>query len=114
VLLVEDEEIVALELSAELTRLGWAVIGPASSLAEAQQLLSGSFDAAVLDVNLRGRLVYPLADALARKRVPFLFCTGYELVDPEGRFPEAPVIPKPADPRAVSAALCELLNSRVN
>lgn len=114
ILLVEDEELVALELSTELTRLGWAIVGPAATLQEAEALLSKDFDAAVLDVNLRGRLVYPLAQALVERHVPFLFCTGYEMADPEGRFPNAPVIRKPAHPAAVSAALSDLLKARAN
>ena len=114
ILLVEDEELVALELSTELTRLGWAIVGPAATLQEAEALLSKDFDAAVLDVNLRGRLVYPLAQALAERHVPFLFCTGYEMADPEGRFPNAPVIRKPAHPAAVSEALSDLLKARAN
>jgi len=112
ILIVEDEELIALELSAELSRLGWAVVGPAATLGEAQALLSKGVDAAVLDVNLRGRPVYPVARELQKKRVPFLFCTGYEMVDPEGRFADVPVIRKPAPPAAVSAALSDLLKTR--
>jgi PAS domain S-box-containing protein len=114
ILLVEDEELVALELSTELSLLGWAIVGPASTLNEAQSLLSSNVDAAVLDVNLRGRSIYPLAEALEERDVPFLFCTGYEMVDPEGRFPDVPVIRKPAHPAAVSAALADLLKARAH
>jgi PAS domain S-box-containing protein len=114
ILVVEDEELVALELSSELSRLGWAIVGPAATLAEAQALLSHGVDAAVLDVNLRGRPIYPVAEALRARHVPFLFCTGYEMVDPEGRFANVPVIRKPAHPAAVSAALSDLLKSRAH
>jgi PAS domain S-box-containing protein len=114
ILLVEDEELVALELSSELSRLGWAIVGPAATLSEAQALLSKPFDAAVLDVNLRGRSIYPVAEALEERHVPFVFCTGYEMVDPEGRFPGVPVMRKPVHPAAVSAALSELLKARAN
>ncbi len=112
ILVVEDEELVALELSAELSRLGWAIVGPAATLAEARALLSRPVDAAVLDVNLRGRPVYPVAEELAERAVPFVFCTGYEMVDPEGRFADVPVIRKPAHPAAISAALSDLLRAR--
>ena len=114
ILLVEDEELVALELSAELSRLGWAIVGPAATLAEAQALLSKHFDAAVLDVNLRGHPIYPVAEQLEKLHVPFVFCTGYEMVDPEGRFSHVPVIRKPAHPAAVSAALSDLLKARAH
>jgi len=114
ILLVEDEELVALELSAELSRLGWAVVGPAATLSEAQALLLDKVDAAVLDVNLRGRPIYPVADQLEKLHIPFVFCTGYEIVDPQGRFPDVPVIRKPAHPAAVSAALSDLLKARTH
>jgi len=114
ILVVEDEELIALELSAELSRLGWEVVGPAATLAEAQSLLSNGIDAAVLDVNLRGRAVYPVAEALQERRVPFIFCTGYEMVDPDGRFADIPVVRKPTHPAAVSEALAELLKVRAN
>jgi len=114
ILVVEDEELIALELTVELSRLGWAIVGPAATLAEAESLLAKPLDAAVLDVNLRGRPVYPLAEALAERHVPFLFCTGYEMVDPDGRFPDAPVIRKPVHPEAISAALSNLLRARAN
>ena len=114
ILLVEDEELVALELSAELSRLGWAIVGPAATLAEAQALLSKHVDAAVLDVNLRGHPIYPVAEQLQKLHVPFVFCTGYEMVDPEGRFPNVPVIRKSAHPAAVSAALSDLLKARAH
>jgi PAS domain S-box-containing protein len=109
ILLVEDEQLVALALSSELSDLGWMVVGPAATLVEAQALLASRFDAAVLDVNLGGRAVYPVAEALTSKRVPFVFCTGYEVADPEGRFPGVPVIRKPVSGQAVSAALHDLL-----
>jgi len=114
ILLVEDEELVALELSAELSRLGWAVVGPAATLSEAQALLLDKVDAAVLDVNLRGRPIYPVAEQLEKLHIPFVFCTGYEIVDPQGRFPDVPVIRKPAHPAAVSAALSDLLKARTH
>jgi len=114
ILLVEDEELVALELSAELSRLGWAIVGPAATLSEAQALLSETVDAAVLDVNLRGKPIYPVAEKLKQLHIPFVFCTGYEMVDVEGRFPDVPVIRKPARAGAVSAALADLLKARAN
>ncbi|HEV2125719.1 MAG TPA: HWE histidine kinase domain-containing protein [Chloroflexota bacterium] len=116
ILIVEDEELIALAMSAELSRLGWAVVGPAATVREAEALLSLAvdLDAAVLDVNLRGRPVYPLAESLAQRRVPFVFCTGYEMVDPEGKFPDAPIIRKPATAKALSRALSDLLRSRAH
>jgi len=86
VLVVEDESLIGLELHADLTRCGWTVVGPAQSLQEGMAVLDAGepIDAAVLDVNLGGRTVYPLAAALQARGTPFVFCTGYEMVDPEG------------------------------
>lgn len=102
---------VALELCRELERLGWSVFGSAATIAEAEDILrsGAASDAALLDVNLRGRPVYPLSEDLARRNIPFVFCTGYEIVDPAGRFQGAPVVRKPAHKGAAAAALQRLL-----
>jgi PAS domain S-box-containing protein len=111
VLVVEDEPLVAMELGAELIELGWSVLGPAASLEEAEALLSNGVepDAAILDINLHGKEVYPLARALRDTGVPFIFCTGYETVDPANGFAEVPVVRKPVSPKAISAMLSQLI-----
>jgi CheY-like chemotaxis protein len=111
VLVVEDEGLVALELCGELRRLGWNVFGPAGTIPEAEEIVRSNpaLDAAILDVNLRGRSVYALAEDLAKRNVPFVFCTGYEIVDPAGQFQSVPVIRKPAHKGAAAAALQRLL-----
>ena len=107
VLLVEDEELVALALADELQRLGWSVVGPATTLEEAQRLVSSgiTIDAAILDVNLQGRWSHEIAEELGKRGVPFIACTGYEIVDPDGRFAGAPVITKPIGADRLSATL---------
>ena len=78
VLLVEDEAIIALDLAALLTDLGAVVVGPAHSVADALELLNeGKIDCAVLDINLNGEPVYPVARALETRRIPFVFVTSY-------------------------------------
>ena len=98
-LIVEDETLLAMELSDQLTALGWTVVGPASTVEEAFRLIAdGAFpDVAMLDINLRGKLVYPLAELLRRGGVPFLFCTGYEDLDEPDRYGDSPVIRKPVN-----------------
>ena len=112
VLLVEDEELVALDLVEALHSRGWRIVGPAATLEEAMSLVATDvhLDAAVLDVNLRGRWVHTLAEELVRRGVPFVVCTGYELVDPDNRFADAPVIAKPIVGDRVGAALSDLLD----
>ena len=111
VLVVEDESLVALELQADLTRCGWTVVGPAQSLQQGMAVLEAgaTIDAAVLDVNLAGRAVYPLAAELRARGTPFVFCTGYELVDPEGRFPETPILRKPVNVDLLDRQLAQLV-----
>src|SRR3546814_9846381 len=78
ILVVEDELLVALELEMMLIGLGCDVVGPASRLEKAMQLAAAeAIDGAILDVNLRGRPVYPVATALKARGIPFLFSTGY-------------------------------------
>ena len=113
VLLVEDEELVALAMADELRAGGWTVIGPATTLEQAQAIVvSGDIplDAAILDVHLQGRWVHTLAEELDRRGVPFVVCTGYEMVDPDGRFASAPMIVKPIAPHRLGETLDALLN----
>lgn len=109
VLLVEDEPLVAMMMSQLLRDYGAEVVGPISTLGDAPAVLNDALDAAVLDVNLEGKLVYPLADQLATMRVPFVFVTGYEADRVEPRFAEAPILAKPIEPGALADALALLL-----
>jgi PAS domain S-box-containing protein len=112
VLIVEDAVLLAMELEMGLSGAGAHVIGPAYELEEAMALLDQPIDAAVLDANLNGHSVTPVAQALAARGVPFVFATGYgEAAGAPGGF-DAPVIRKPYDVTQVAAAVAELL--RVN
>lgn len=111
VLIVEDAVLLALELETGLSDAGAEVIGPAYELEEAMALLDRPIDAAVLDANLNGRSVTPVAEALAARKVPFVFATGYgDTGAAPGGF-EAPVIRKPYDVTQVAAAVAELLKT---
>lgn len=107
VLVVEDEFLIAEMLSRDLQDAGAVVIGPASDLASAMGLLKAglAMDAAVLDVNLGGEPVYPLADALEARGVPFVFATGYDVWALPERFAGVPRCEKPIDLRALLRAL---------
>jgi PAS domain S-box-containing protein len=109
VLIVEDAVLLAMELETGLSDAGAQIIGPAYELDEAMALLDQSIDAAVLDANLNGHSVTPVAEALSRRNVPFVFATGYgETGGAPGGF-DAPVIRKPYDVTQVAAAVAELL-----
>jgi CheY-like chemotaxis protein len=79
ILLVEDEYLIAEDLAVLLKEAGADVVGPAASLPRAMRLAADTdhFDAAVLDINLDGVAVFPLAQELRRRGVPMLFLTGY-------------------------------------
>jgi CheY-like chemotaxis protein len=97
-LVVEDEALIALMLKHMLDDLDCTVVAVAGTLTEAVELVQrgADVDAAVLDVNLGGgQRVYPVADLLAEKGVPFVFATGYGSDGIDPRFRGVPVISKP-------------------
>jgi CheY-like chemotaxis protein len=78
VLVVEDEMMVSMLIEDMLTDLGCTVVGPAARLDEAIDLaMASDLDCAVLDVNLGGQPIFPLADLLRERGKPFAFATGY-------------------------------------
>jgi len=109
ILLVEDESLVALMMAAFLDQLGYEVVGPCATPFEALALLKEqAVDAAVLDVNLGGETVYPVADALARLEIPFLFLTGYGPETVESRFADIAVLEKPVGLERLRVAIRDL------
>jgi PAS domain S-box-containing protein len=106
IMIVEDEALVAMALRESLDQMGFSVLGPFSRISEAMAALrSNQVDAAVLDVNLGGELVYPLADVLTAGRVPFIFVTGYGSEEVDRRFAGVPVLQKPIQGEALRATL---------
>ena len=78
VLVVEDEMMVSMLIEDMLSDMGCTVMGPASRLDEAMALAREvDIDCAVLDVNLGGQPIFPLADLLRERGRPFAFATGY-------------------------------------
>jgi CheY-like chemotaxis protein len=111
VLVVEDEFFVADDLVQAITQLGAEIIGPVPTRDEALDLLAtaGQIDLAVLDINLEDEAVYPVADALAARGVPFLFATGYSQALVPARYQHVPRWEKPFDPQALAQALPSLM-----
>ena len=89
------------------------MVGPAPDPDEALALLSSNerIDLAVLDINLHGEMVHPVADALAERGVPFVFATGYDHSGVPARHQDAPRWEKPFDPNALVRALPRLARS---
>jgi two-component sensor histidine kinase len=108
ILVVEDEPLVAMNLSKSLVELGFQVVGPYSTLAKAATAaVEMEVDAALLDVNLSGKAVYPVADILASKNVPFAFITGYSTEALPGKYAHAPVLQKPVDQETLQILLAQ-------
>ncbi|HEX3710906.1 MAG TPA: response regulator [Pseudolabrys sp.] len=96
VLVVEDEYLIRMLLEDMLDELGYEVVGAVGSIAEASTLAtSGEFDAAILDVNLDGEEIYPVADILAARKTPFVFVTGYGEQSLPERYRGRPTLQKP-------------------
>ena len=98
ILLAEDEMMIALDIEIALEDAGAEVIGPVDDIDVGLRLLRGEIeiDAAVLDVDLHGKDVFPIAEALHARGVPFLFHTGHgSREELKNRFDGAPVCIKP-------------------
>jgi CheY-like chemotaxis protein len=107
VLVVEDEYFIADDMARALERLGAEVVGPVPSREQALALIAagGRLDAAVLDLNLRGESVLPVADTLAERGVPFVFATGYDRAFIPAAFDRVRLCEKPFDSRLLASTL---------
>ena len=98
VLLVEDETLVAMMIQECLVEFGYQVVGPICTASEAAaKVKDGHFEAAVLDINLGDGTVYPIADILTARGVPFVFVTGYDADSVETQFRKTPILQKPIE-----------------
>jgi CheY-like chemotaxis protein len=111
VLVVEDETLIAMFMETLLADLGCEVLGPVHALGPALDLVSGEndIDLAFLDVNLGGQPSFPVADALRRRGVPVVFCTGYGDAGLREVDRGAPVLRKPYRAGDLAAALSAAL-----
>ena len=113
ILLVEDELLVAMTVENILRSEGCVIVGaiprvePALKAAREEPL-----DAAILDVNLAGERVDPIAKALAERNIPFLFTTGYDRSMLPAEYADRPSLPKPFRPAQLTDALTALLQGR--
>src|SRR5215831_6274737 len=102
ILLVEDETLVGTMMRDVLDELGFAVIGPVATLDKAIVAATEEpIDGAILDINLGGKMVYPVADLLTARAIPFLFVTGYLPNGIDRRFAHVTVLQKPIDSRTI-------------
>jgi len=114
ILVVEDETIIALDLKETFTVLGAEVVGPAMSGEEALVLIAANrLDAAVVDVNLGGKLGGGVAAALRGASVPVVVLTGRAAADLPAEFRGLPVVPKPFSDADLIRAVVAALGSRL-
>ena len=111
ILIVEDEYFLASDLARLLKDRGAEVVGPAANLPEAERLVGeGGLDCAVLDMNLRGEMTFPIADRLKAAGIPFLIATGYNSASLPERFATHPRIEKPFEAEQIATAIPALLS----
>lgn len=112
ILVIEDEALVAMLVEDALVDAGFAVLGPARSVAQALEMLKADTpDAAVLDLNLGGENSLPVADVLAARGIPFLVATGYGAAGLPAHLRHVPVLPKPYDPADLTVAVDRLCSA---
>src|SRR6516225_4836937 len=115
VLVVEDEYLVAILIEEILESAGCVVMGPIPRLPEALDAAHhDNCDAAVLDVNLAGQRIDPVADALSERNVPFMFVTGYGANALPGEYAERTLIHKPFRMADLLSAVSSLMKASIH
>jgi len=108
ILIVEDEAPIALQVEDMLVESDCDVVGPASRVGQALKLIDEEpVDAAVLDLNIAGDLVYPVADALEKRGLPYIFVTGYGASSLTEPYRSRRVLQKPFSRRELLQAMRE-------
>jgi CheY-like chemotaxis protein len=110
ILVVEDEAAISLLLEDMLLDFGCEVVGPAARLGTALELVRDeTLDLAILDVNVAGESIYPVAAALVERKVPFVFSTGYGSAGIMDLYRDRPVLQKPFAQRDLQQKLLQAL-----
>jgi CheY-like chemotaxis protein len=108
VLIVEDESLISMMLEDFLDSLGHRVAGTCETVPDAlARVEDGGFDVAIIDVNLNGERVWPVADRLAAMGIPYILATGGHIEPPPPAHAAAPVLSKPFTLDAIEPALDE-------
>jgi DNA-binding NtrC family response regulator len=109
VLLVEDEYYIADDIRQALKRAGAEVVGPVATLDKAQAALDdGSFDCAIVDLNLHGQSAVPIAERLLKQGRSFAIATGYGSLAVPDSLKDVPRVEKPFDPTKIVQLLEQL------
>ena len=114
VLVVEDEILIGMLLEDMLSDLGYDIAATASRIEEATALAKdGQFDAAILYVNLNGQEVYPVAEILASRGIPFVFATGYGERGLPPAYQQRPTLQKPFQQETLDRQLAALFHDDI-
>jgi CheY-like chemotaxis protein len=112
ILLVEDEMLVAMLLEDMLGEAGHTIIGPMAKVDQAVEAArTETIDLAILDVNVGGDEVYPVAEALAARDIPFAFATGYGAQGLREEWQDRPTLQKPFHRNDLFNMVAELASS---
>ena len=114
ILIVEDEPLIAMMLEDFILSLGHEVTGSCDSVRSAlAEIEKSEFDLAILDVNLKGESVWPVATALRGKGTPFVLASGGHVDPPPAEFNDVPMIEKPYTIDRVTPIIDAALAGRV-
>ena len=113
VLVVEDEAMIAMLVEDMIADFGSEVVGPVSRFEDALRLSQNAeIDAAILDINVDGAVIFPVADVLQGRGIPIIFATGYGSKTIPPRFRDSPTLPKPFTYQVLAEALRAALAHR--
>ncbi|MFV3131000.1 response regulator [Niveispirillum sp. KHB5.9] len=115
ILVVEDEFLIAIHVADIMGDLGFNVIGPVGDIQQALPLAAQeSLDGAILDVNLSGQLVFPVAATLASRGVPFILTSGYDASGLPVEWHDRPILRKPVVERDLARLALSVFEMREN
>jgi len=110
ILIVEDEYYLADDIEQAFRRLGADIVGPVGDVHDALSILSAGdvINGAVLDINVRDEMIFPVAQELRARQVPFVFTSGYDRVI-SSEFANVPLWEKPINVGAMARELAEMI-----
>lgn len=110
ILLVEDEVMIRMMVADMLEELGYTIAGEAGDIDEAIRLVQATdFDLAILDVNVNGKVISPVAEAVLMRNRPFVFATGYGAQGLPEKFRDRPALEKPFQLETLARAIEDAL-----
>jgi CheY-like chemotaxis protein len=114
VLVVEDEYFLADDIVRTLSALGARVVGPYGDLGEASDVVNRdiAIDAAIVDINLRNEMAFPLVRVLRSRNVPLVFASGYDRSSIEPEFQDVRLWGKPLDVKTMARELTSMIQGR--